>query len=123
MYIISDIIRDIDRGCMANNMVGDYFSYRIIFYINENGKGIKRYVDAPYNGLRKSLENIIRKNLSVTNCVVIAETTTLKDGKSIRLLSRSYSFSLDGYFEKISGKCVDRNNRSRNIMYGRYAVK
>ena len=48
MFTVSDIVKDIDRGILANNMVEDKFSYRIIFYINENGKGTKHYLDAPY---------------------------------------------------------------------------
>lgn len=34
MYTVSDILEDIDRGCMAHNMVENMFSYRIIFYVN-----------------------------------------------------------------------------------------
>lgn len=28
MYTISDILMDIDRGCLANNMIEDRFTYR-----------------------------------------------------------------------------------------------
>ena len=122
MFTVSDILTDINRGCMANNMIEDCFSYRIIFYINEGNKGTKHYIDTMYEGLRKSLENIIRNNLSVTNTIVIAETTVLKNGKCVYLQSRSYSFSLDGYFKQISGECKD-GSRNGNFMYGRYAVK
>lgn len=104
MYTISDIIADINRGCIANNMVEDMFRYRIIFFVNEGDHSSKYYIDTPYNGLRRSLENIIRNNLSVTNNLVIAETTVLKNGKSVCLQSRSYSFSLDGYFKQINGE-------------------
>ena len=45
MYTISNIIADIDRGCFANNMIENRFSYRIIFFVNENGKGTKHYID------------------------------------------------------------------------------
>ena len=48
MYTISNIIADIDRGCLSNNMVEDRFSYRIVFFVNENGKGTKHYIDATY---------------------------------------------------------------------------
>ena len=120
MYTVSDIIKDIDRGCLANNMIEDKFSYRIIFFVNEGNNGSKHYIDTPYSGLRKSLENIIKNHLSLTNSIVIAETTALKNGKCVCLQSRSYSFSLDEYFRKISGGCKDNN---RNIMYGRYAVR
>ncbi len=98
MYTVSDIISDINRGCMANNMVEDMFRYRIVFFVNEGNKSAKYYMDTAYNGLRKSLESIIRANLLLTNCVVIAETTAIKHGKCVFLQKRSYSFSLDGYF-------------------------
>ena len=45
MYTVSDIIMDINRGCTANNMVEDQFSYRIIFFVNEGNKGSKHYID------------------------------------------------------------------------------
>lgn len=104
MYTVSDIIKDIDRGCEANNMIEESFTYRIVYYVNENGKGTKKCTDTQYNGLRKALENIIRNNLSVTNTVVIAEVTAWKDGKSVSLMGRPYGFSLSGYFEQIAGR-------------------
>ena len=122
MYTISNIIEDIERGCMANNMIEDKFSYRIIFFVNEGNKGYKHYVDTSYSNLRKSLENIIRSNLSLTNNVVIAETTALKNGKCVCLLNRSYSFSLDEYFNRISGNCRSSYGNG-NIVHGRYAVR
>ena len=118
MYTVSDILADINRGCMAHNMIEDMFSYRIIFYVNEENRGTKHYIDTRYGDLRKSLESIVRNNLSLTNNLVIAETTTIKNGKCIRLQSKSYSFSLDQYFKQISGEYRDR---SENI-YGRYAA-
>ena len=123
MFTITNIVEDISRGCLAHNMVEDCFSYRVVFFVNEGGKGSKFYVDTPYNGLWKALESIIKDNLSLTNTVVIAETTALKNGKCVCLQSRAYPFNLDGYFEKISGKCVNRNNISRNVMHGRHAVR
>lgn len=119
MVTVSDIITDINRGCIANNMVEDRFRYRIIYFVNEGDNGSKYYIDTTYNGLRRSLENIIRSNLSLTNSVVIAETTVLKNGKSVCLQSRSYAFSLDGYFRQINGEYTDRN-RSGN--YNKYAM-
>ena len=101
MYTVSNILEDIDRGCLAHNMVEDCFSYRIIFFVNENGKGTKHYIDTPYSGLRKSLESIIRNHLSLTNSIVVAETTALKNGECVRLQSRSYAFNLDEYFKRI----------------------
>lgn len=122
MYTVSDIISDINRGCMANNMVEDMFRYRIVFFVNEGNNSAKYYLDTAYNGLRKALESIIRENLSLTNCVVIAETTALKHGKCVFLQKRSYSFSLDGYFRQLSGECREggRNGADR---YGRCAVR
>lgn len=121
MYTISDIITDINRGCLANNMVEDRFSYRIIFFVNDGNRGAKHYIDTSYDGLRKSLESIIRNYLSLTNSVVIAETTALKNGKCIRLQSRSYSFSLDEYFKRINGEYKDRG-KNEYAVYGRYAA-
>ena len=122
MYTISNIIADIDRGCLANNMIENRFSYRIIFFVNENGKGTKHYIDTSYDDLRKTLENIIREYLSVTNNIVLAETTALKNGKCVSLLSRSYAFSLEEYFHQIYGRCKS-DNENRNITYGRYAYQ
>lgn len=124
MFTISDIVADIDRGCLANNMTEDRFSYRIIFFVNENGNGngTKHYIDSRYGDLRKSLETIIREYLSVTNNIVIAETTALKNGRCVCLQSRSYSFSLDEYFKRLNGE-NKINSRNESVMYGRYAVQ
>lgn len=119
MYTISDIIADIHRGCTANNMLEDCFSYRIIFFVNEGDKGTKHYMDTMYSGLRKSLENIVREHLSLTNSLVIAQTTVLKNGKCVCLQSRSYAFSLGEYFKKVSG---ENRCRSEQPLYGKYAV-
>lgn len=122
MYTVSDIVQDISRGCVAHNMQEDRFSYRIIFFVNEDGSSSKHYIDTPYGGIRKALENIIRNNLTLSNSVVIAATTALIYGKSVCLQSKSFSFSLDGYFKQISGEYKD-SNRNGNIIYGRYAVR
>ena len=122
MYTISNIITDIDRGCLSNNMVEDKFSYRIVFFVNENGKGTKHYIDSKYGDLRKSLESIIREHLSVTNNIVIAVATTRKNGETVSLLSRSYAFSLEEYFHQIYGRCKS-DSENRNITYGRYAIQ
>lgn len=122
MITISNIIEDIDRGCLAHNMVEDCFSYRIIFFVNEGDKGSKFYADTPYSGLRKALESIIRDNLSMTNIVVIAAVTVRKNEKAVSLLSRSYSFSLDEFFRQINGE-YKGNIRSRDTVQSRYAVR
>ncbi len=122
MYTVSDILQDIDRGCLANNMIENRFLYRIIFFVNENGNGTKHYIDTTYDDLRKSLESIIRENLSVTNTIVIAETKALKNGKCICLQSRAYSFSLEEYFRKLNGEYKD-NRQIEGMMFNRYAVQ
>ena len=122
MYTVSDIIADIDRGCMAHNMIEDSFSYRIVFFVNEGNKGYKHYTDTPYSGLRKALEGIIRNNLAVTNSIVIAETTALKNGKCVCLQSRTYTFSLEGYFRQINGE-YKGSNRNGTVMYGRCGAR
>ena len=122
MFTISDIIADISRGCLANNMVEECFSYRIVFFINEGNKGKKGYIDTSFGELYKSLENIIRNNLSVANSVVIAETTALKNGKCVCLQSRPYAFSLDGYFRQINGEHKG-SNRNGTVMYGRCGAR
>lgn len=122
MYTVSDIVADINRGCTANNMVENKFSYRIVFLVKDGNKVSKQYINTRYYNLRRSLENIIRDHLSLTNSVVIAETTALKNGKCICLQSKSYSFSLEEYFKRISGE-RKVSNRNETIMYGRYAVR
>ena len=64
------------------------------------------------------LESIIRGNLTLTNNVVIAETTVLKRGECTCLQSRSYSFNLEEYFKRIKGEC----NSNRNNQYCRYTM-
>ncbi len=122
MYTISDILMDIDRGITANNMTEDCFSYRIIFFVRDGNRSSKHYIDTAYDGLRETLESIVKENLSLTNRVVIAAVTVRKDGKSVSLQSRSYGFSLDEYFQRISGECRD-NGRRGNIICGRYAAR
>ena len=110
MYTVSDVLRDINRGCLANNMIEDMFQYRITFYIYEGNKRNKCYLDSSYRDLRKSLEYIIRKYLSTTNSVVIAQTTVLKNGKCIWLQGKAYVFCLDEYFRRIKGDKVSKNS-------------
>lgn len=121
MYTISDIITDINRGCMANNMVEDRFSYRVIFFVNEGNRRSKHYIETSYSNLRKSLENIIKGHLSLTNNIVIAETTVLKNRKAVGLQSRAYQFSLDGYFNEING--TSKTVTGKFVTCGKYAVR
>lgn len=115
MFTISDILMDIKRGCIANNMIENCFTYRIIYYVNEGNSGKKFYVDSPYGNLGRALESIVRNNLSTRNNIVIAQTTTLKDGKCVCLQNRSYSFSLEEYFKRVKGE-------TRNSMPNQYAI-
>lgn len=117
MYTISHIIEDINRGCAVHNMVEDLFSYRIVYYIHEKGIGRKHCVDTTYGNLRKTLENIVRENLSLQNTVVVAQTTTRKDRECIRLQSQPYNFSLEGYFTQLTGK-----SKKGSTTYRRYAA-
>ena len=117
MFTISNIIEDIDRGCLANNMIEDCFSYRIIFFVNEGNKGTKHYIDAAYGSLRDTLETIIRGNLTTTNSIVIAQTTIRKGGESISLQSRSYRFSVEEYFQRLCEK--EREKEYISSTYGR----
>ena len=63
------------------------------------------------------MENIIRENLTVTNNVVIADTTVLKRGKCTCLQSKAYSFSLEEYFRRIKGDNVSKNSLRYSIGY------
>lgn len=119
MYTISDIITDIDRGIAANNMIEDKFSYRIIFFVRDENRSSKYHIDTAYDGLRETLESIVKENLSLTNTIVIAAITVRKSGKSVCLQSRSYGFSLDEYFKRLNGEYGD-NGRCGN--YNRYTV-
>lgn len=110
MYTISTILEDIDRKCMIRNLNENAFSYRIVFFVNDKDKSTKHYIDTGYCGLRQSLENIIRENLSLTNSVTIAAITVLRNRKCISLQSRAYSFDLEGYFRLLNGEYRCRNS-------------
>lgn len=101
---------------MVHNMNEDCFSYRIVYFVNENGKGRKCYVDTSYENLRRSLENIIRGNLTTTNNIVLSAVTARKSGENVSLISRSYPFSFGEYFEQIIGK---REKEYKTANYGR----
>ncbi len=116
MFTISNIVEDVSRGCVSYNMVETCFSYRIIFYINENNTGRKCFVDTSYENLRQSLENIIRGNLSTTNTLVIAAITARKNGETISLLNRAYGFNLNDYFRKL---CEENEKDNINSNYRR----
>lgn len=117
MYTVTDILKDIQRGILANNMMEDCFSYRLIYFINEKNKSTKHYVDTSYSGLRRSLESIIRGNLTLTNTLVIAQITVRKNGKCVYLLSRPYRFCLNEYFDRVTERHED-GNKKRSTIYG-----
>ena len=104
MHTISDILHDVARHCLAHNMIETCFSYRLVYFVNSEKGNVKHYIDTSYDGLRAALENIIRENLTTTNSIVIAQTTVRKNGESVSLLSRSYGFSLDRYFQWLNGE-------------------
>ena len=116
MITISDILLNVERGCLVHNMAENEFSYRIMFCVYNGNKRTRKYVDTSYANLRNTLENIIRNNLSLTNTIVISAVTARKSGKTVSLISRSYSFSLDGYFEQIIGR---RKKEYKTANYGR----
>ncbi len=116
MYTISDILSDIQRGVLAHNIVESCFSYRLLYSVNEGGMGRKCHADTSYDGLRETLENTIRGNLTMTNTVVVSAVTIQKNGEVIPLLNRPYSFSLDGYFQQITG---EKNRGHRNSAHKR----
>lgn len=116
MFTVTNILVDVDCGILANNMVETCFSYRIVYFVNENGNGRKCYVDSPYKNLRQTLENIIRGNLSTTNSIVISAVTTRKNGETVSLLSRAYGFGLSGYFQQI---CGEKEKEHISSNYGR----
>ena len=115
MYTISNILDDIQRGTLANNMIEHAFSYRVIYFVNFGNKGEKHYTDTSYASLRDVLENILRGNLTTTNNVVIAAITVLKNKESISLLSRAYAFSLDEFFRQI---CCE--TKKKEYIYSNY---
>lgn len=117
MFTISSILQDINRHCAINNMLEDRFTYRIIYYVNEDGIGTKHYIDTAYGDLRKTLEGIIKNNLSLTNTVAIAQTTIRKNKECICLQSRSYMFNLNEYFQLVTDGRRNRG-KSENKMYG-----
>lgn len=111
MNTVADIIKDISRGCTANNMVEDKFVYQVVFYINANGRGSQRTVDCYYRELRRVLEGIIKDNLTLTNNIVIANTVARKNGKWVQLQSKGYYFSLEEYFKLIRGDSQGKRER------------
>lgn len=115
MYTISNVLQDIDRGALSHNLQENMFSYRMVYFINENGRGRKYYVDTSYENLRQVLENIIRQNLSTTNNIVISAVTIRKNGRSVSLLSKSYCFSLDPYFQRISSS-ENKNRYGKEVF-------
>lgn len=121
MNTVLDVLVDINNGILAHNMVETYFSYKIIFYINEGNASSKNYIVTSYSGLRKSLENIIRGNLTTTNSIVIATVTVRKKQGTVSLLSRSYKFDLSEYFRKIcreERKRISSSYERRKIQWG-----
>ncbi len=52
MITLSDILGDIQRGILAHNMNEDKFTYRITYFVYEDGKE-KHCIDTRYDGFVK----------------------------------------------------------------------
>lgn len=115
MNTVSDILQNINKGCTANNMVEDQFSYRIIYCVKEGKNSSKHHIDTSYDGLRSALEIIIRNNLTLTNSVVILNTITWKECRYISLQNRTFSFSLDEYLQRINGEFKGSNKYRKPV--------
>ncbi len=121
MYTLSDIEKEISRGCIANNLIEENFRYRISYYVNTGNVGERYYIDAEYMRLKDALEWIIKDNLTLQNSVVIAGVTVLNGRRCIRLLNRKYYFALDDYFARISGEWTLRVSE-HDILCGKCAI-
>lgn len=119
MYTITNIIEDVDHGILANNMIETCFVYRLVYFINFENGSEKHYIDTRYDGLRAALESIVKENLTTTNNIVLATVTARKNGEIVSLLSRSYPFSLNEYFEQIVGR---KEKEYKTVSYGRRRV-
>lgn len=119
MNTISDILHDVARHCLANNMIETCFSYRLVYFVNSENGNVKHYVDTSYDGLRTALENIIRGNLTTTNSIVVSAVTTRRNRENVSLLSRSYKFSLNRYFQWLNGEkeYINRDYGRRKVQW------
>ena len=72
--------------------------------MNDENKGTKFRVDTSYDGLRESLENIIRDNLTTTNSLVIAEVTVRKDKQSISYSAKRMGSAWTDIFKRSARK-------------------
>ena len=98
MYTITNILNDLDRGCMIYNLNENCFSYRIIYFSNEQEKSTKHYIDTTYT-------------------IVISAVVVRINKKNVSLLSRSYGFCLNEYFDYVTER-YEIGNKKRNTMYG-----
>ena len=89
-----------------------------MFCVHNGNKRTRKYVDTSYANLRNTLENIIRNNLSLTNTVMVENVTVRKNGKSVYLLNRKYSFNLEEYFQRVLGNGQNRNKRVAYRKHG-----
>ena len=104
MLTIKEIISDVERGCLANNIVEEKFLYHISYCIKRGEVRKKQYCTADFRGMQQAIAEIIKKNLTLENDIVITDISTNKGAEKIRLLRRSYPFSLEKYFEIIEGR-------------------
>lgn len=117
MYTTYEIILDFKRGCLAHNIIEDRFIYRISYYVNRDRVGIRHHCTACYGELQQAIVGIIKKHLTWETDVVITGITARKGTETIKLLSRSYPFSLEKYFAYIEGSAYhEKINRNRKTV-------
>lgn len=117
MYTTYEIILDFKRGCLAHNIIEDRFIYRISYYVNRDRVGRKYYCTVSYGEVQQAIVRIIKKHLTWETDVVITGITAKKGTEIIKLLSRSYPFSLEKYFVYIEGRAThEKINRNRETV-------
>ena len=94
MNTISDILMDIDRGCLANNMIEDCFTYRIVYFVNRVGH---------IHSVWKSISSGSRENVTVIEIVSIA------DMQDKRKAGYTYMFNFRIINTADGNQIIDRN--------------
>ena len=117
MYTTYEIMLDFERGCLAHNIIEDRLIYRISYYVNRNRVGRKYHCIVSYDEMQQTIVGIIKKHLTWETDVVITGITARKGTETMKLLSRSYPFSLEKYFEYIEGRATyEKINRNRKTV-------
>lgn len=117
MYTTHEIMLDFKRGCLAYNIIEDRFIYRISYYVNRDRVGRRYYCTVSYDEMQQAIVGIIKKHLTWETDVVISGITAKKGTETMKLLSRSYPFSLETYFAYIEGRAThEKINRNRKTV-------